>query len=248
MTAARHEASPAPPAGDRQADFIGADDLQQPYWATVDSAVASAPLTHVAAAVPRILRAVVSGAWRESRAVTSVLAVLHAVSGGLVSFGLLATADVVVELLAAGAGPESVVAALPALALVIASFGGVALLDSAVRALRGILLPRIELAARDRLYAAVSAVDLVAFDDADFAELVRRATAHGPSCAMARTPPASSSGQRCPGPRPSSPPGSCTRCLCRSCCCPRCRRVGQACGRLASHTRHSWRRPPCIAG
>ena len=42
--------------------------------------------------------------------------------------------------------------------------------------LQGALVPRVEQRAQDQLHAAVIDVELVAFDDADFAELVDRAT------------------------------------------------------------------------
>jgi ATP-binding cassette subfamily B protein len=46
---------------------------------------------------------------------------------------------------------------------------------------QGALVPRVEQRAQDDLHAAVLRVDLAAFDDADFTELVERASSEGPS-------------------------------------------------------------------
>jgi ATP-binding cassette subfamily B protein len=67
-----------------------------------------------------------------------------------------------------------VLAALPALALVAVAYGLRGLLDAAVAAVQAALVPRVERAAQDELHAAVLALELIAFDDADFTELVER--------------------------------------------------------------------------
>jgi ATP-binding cassette subfamily B protein len=72
-----------------------------------------------------------------------------------------------------------VVAALPALLLVMASYAARGMLEAAVGAVHAVLAPRVELHAQDELHAAVIGVELVAFDDADFVELVRRAAGQG---------------------------------------------------------------------
>ena len=77
-------------------------------------------------------------------------------------------------LLEQGPTPERVVAALPSLALVVAAYAARGLLDAAVAAVQAGLIPRVEQRAQDDLHAAVLEVDLVAFDDADFTELVDR--------------------------------------------------------------------------
>ena len=101
-------------------------------------------------------------------------------AGLVTAFGLLATADVFTRLLAQGPTPERVVAALPALALVVGAAATRGLLDAAIGALSGALVPMVEQRARDQLHEAVIHVELAAFDDADFAELVDRSSYHGP--------------------------------------------------------------------
>jgi ATP-binding cassette subfamily B protein len=92
---------------------------------------------------------------------------------------LLATANVFTQLLAQGPTPQRVVAALPALVLVVASYAARGLLGAAVGAVQAVLAPQVALRAQDELQAAVIGEELVAFDDADFVELVNRASSQG---------------------------------------------------------------------
>jgi ATP-binding cassette subfamily B protein len=105
--------------------------------------------------------------------------VLHVLSGCVTAFGLLATADVLTELLEQGPTPERVVASLPSIAFVVGAFALGALLESAVALVQGMLTPYVEMAARDRMHRAVLDVEAAAFDDADFRELVRQGGERG---------------------------------------------------------------------
>jgi ATP-binding cassette subfamily B protein len=105
---------------------------------------------------------------------TMLTGVVQLVAGAVTALGLLATASMFTSLLEEMPTPERVVAALPSLALVAAAFAARGLLDAAVAAVQAELVPRVEQRAQDDLYAAVVEVDLVAFDDADFTELVDR--------------------------------------------------------------------------
>jgi ATP-binding cassette subfamily B protein len=119
-------------------------------------------------------------AWQTSPRLTLLAAAVQLVSGCATAFGLLATANVFTQLLEQDATPQRVVvAALPALMLVMASYAARGLLDAAVGAVQAVLAPRVELRAQDELHAAVVGADLVAFDDADFVELVRRTLGRG---------------------------------------------------------------------
>ncbi|PZS24811.1 MAG: hypothetical protein DLM61_21250 [Pseudonocardiales bacterium] len=123
------------------------------------------------------------------------------------------------------------VAALPALMLVMASYAARGLLDAAVGAVQAVLAPRVELRAQDELHAAVVGADLVAFDDADFVELVRRTLGRGiisVGQGIADAGNLLSSAISLP-PR-SSPPACSTPCWRRWCCWPRCPTAGRACG------------------
>ena len=104
---------------------------------------------------------------------------LHVLSGCVTAFSLLATANVLTQLLEQGPTPERVVASLPAIALVVTAYGTRALLDAAVALVQGVLSPQVEWAARDTLYESLLGVEAASFDDADFRELVRQGGIQG---------------------------------------------------------------------
>jgi ATP-binding cassette subfamily B protein len=161
--------------------LIGVEDMETPRWAQGYAATANAGLRAVAAKVPATVALAVRWAWRASPSLTLLAGVVQLAAGAVTAFGLLATADVFTQLLAQGPTPERVVAALPAIATVVAAGAARGLLDAAVAAVQGALVPRVEQRAQDDLHAAVLRVDLAAFDDADFTELVERASSEGPS-------------------------------------------------------------------
>lgn len=159
--------------------LIGADDLTTPPWAKVYEAMAGSDTSRMLRAAPVALGVLVRLAWQTSPRLTLLAGAVELAAGCATAFGLLATATVFTQLLEQGPTPQRVVAALPALGLVMASFAARGLLDAAVGAVQAVLAPRVELRAQDELHAAVIGVELVAFDDADFVELVRRTSAQG---------------------------------------------------------------------
>jgi ATP-binding cassette subfamily B protein len=161
------------------APLIGIDGVAAPKWAAVDREVAEAGWWRTVRSVPITVATVVRLSWRVSHGWTLVAGLVHLASGCVTAFGLLATANVLAELLEQGPTPERVIASLPAIALVVASFAVRAGLDSVVSLVQGVLAPRVEQAARDQLYVIVLGVPAVAFDDSDFRELVRQGGVHG---------------------------------------------------------------------
>jgi ATP-binding cassette, subfamily B, bacterial len=161
--------------------LIGVEDITTPSWAEGYAATADAGLRAVAAEAPGTVALTVRWAWRSSPALTLLAGGVQLAAGAATAFGLLATADVFTQLLAEGPTPARLVAALPAIAAVVAASAARGLLDASVAAVQGALAPRVEQQAQDDLHAAVLEVDLAAFDDADFAELVERANMHGPN-------------------------------------------------------------------
>ena len=159
--------------------LIGVDDVKTPSWAKVGEAVADAGIGSMLRAAPGAMGMLVRLAWQTSPRLTLLAAVVELLSGCATAFGLLATANVFTQLLEEGPTPQRVVAALPALTLVMASYAAGGLLDATVGAVHAVLAPRVELRVQDELHAAVIGVELVAFDDADFVELMRRASAQG---------------------------------------------------------------------
>jgi ATP-binding cassette subfamily B protein len=163
-----------------RAPLIGADDLTTPPWALGYESTAKAGVLAVASAAPKTVALAVRWAWRTSRWLTVLAGAVQLAAGAVTAFGLLATADVFTRLLEAGPTPERLVAALPAIAAVVAAYATRGLLDATIAAVQGALVPRVEQLAQDVLHAEILQVELAAFDDADFAELVERAASHGP--------------------------------------------------------------------
>ncbi|MFC4942190.1 ABC transporter ATP-binding protein [Pseudonocardia sp. GCM10023141] len=163
------------------APLIGVADMATPHWASGHERAANAGLLAIARAAPRTAATAVLWGWRTSPRLTVLTALVHLVSGAVTAFGLLATAGVFAHLLEQGPTPERVLAALPAVAAVVAAGAARGLLVAATGAVDGMLLPQVEQRAQYEIHAAVLAADLVAFEDADFAELVERAGMMGPS-------------------------------------------------------------------
>jgi ATP-binding cassette, subfamily B, bacterial len=155
--------------------LIGVDDLATPEWAKGYEATAQAGLRAIAREAPRTVATAVRWAWAADRRLTVLVAALQLVTGAVTAFGLLATANVFTRLLEGGATPDRLVAALPAVAAVVAALAARGLLDAGVATATGILQPKVERRADDLLHSTVIDIELAAFDDADFTELVNRA-------------------------------------------------------------------------
>jgi ATP-binding cassette subfamily B protein len=159
--------------------LIGVDDLKTPSWALVGETVAGSGTSKMLRAAPAALHVLVRLAWRTSPRLTLLAVAVELASGCATAFGLLATANVLAQLLEQGPTPQRVVAAIPALLLVMASYAARGLLDAAVGAVQAVLTPQVEQRAQDELHTAMIDAELIAFDDADFMELVRRTSARG---------------------------------------------------------------------
>jgi ATP-binding cassette subfamily B protein len=159
--------------------LIGVDDVKIPSWAAVPEEMAAAGSGRMLRAAPAAMGLLIRLAWQSAPRLTVLAGAVELASGGATAFGLLATANMFAQLLEQGPTPQRVLAALPALLLVTASFAVRGLLDAAVGAVHAVLAPRVELRAQDELHTAVVGVELVAFDDADFVELVRQASTQG---------------------------------------------------------------------
>jgi ATP-binding cassette subfamily B protein len=159
--------------GERE-PLIGVEDMVTPFYLKDQEEASGAGVWTAARRTPRTVRILVGWAWRASPRLTAAAAAVQLAGAAVGTFGLLATADVFTRLLAAGPTPQRVLDALPALAVVAAAAAARGLLDSVGAAVQAELSPRIERAAEDELYSALVRADLVAFDDPDFTELVRR--------------------------------------------------------------------------
>ncbi|GAA5093446.1 ABC transporter ATP-binding protein [Nocardia iowensis] len=161
------------------APLVGVDEMTTPKWMTVDQQVANAGLWRTLLALPAGARVVVGLAWHASRRLTILTAVLAVAGGCATAFGLLATADALTMLLAQGPTPQRVVSALPAVGLVVAALAARALIESATATAQAVLKPRVEQIARDKAHTAIARVDLIAFEDSEYADLIRQGLQRG---------------------------------------------------------------------
>jgi ATP-binding cassette subfamily B protein len=137
----------------------------------------------MAARLPRLVRDALAMAWSASRRDTGIALGANLAVGLLTALGLLATRDVVSALLATGPTADRVQAAIPALAWVAAATATRSGLSIASGWAQSRLTPQVEALVRARLLTATTSVDLVAFDDAGFADEMERARYRGTDAA-----------------------------------------------------------------
>lgn len=158
------------PAGKRLT-IVGSEGPEQPQWAA-ERLEASGWKT--LRTFPATVSATVRLVWRSSPRLTLLTVAAQCASGAMTAFGLLATSAVFTQLLNGGPTPHKVVAALPSIIVVVLAYSARSCLSSAVNAAQGSLTPRVTMQANVELNAAVSQVDLIAFEDADFSDLLRQ--------------------------------------------------------------------------
>ncbi|TCO52901.1 ABC transporter ATP-binding protein [Actinocrispum wychmicini] len=159
--------------------LVGVDEVDLPQWTAVDQRVADAGLWRTVQALPANARVVIGLAMRASRKLSLVTGLLKIVTGCVTAFGLLATADVLNVLLAPGSLSVNVVDSLPAVGVVVAAYAARALLEAASAAAEAVLKPRVEQSVHENIHAAVARVDLIAFEDSDYADLLRQCMKDG---------------------------------------------------------------------
>lgn len=151
------------------------EELATPYWHLDRSEGPRRTLRRLPAITAPVLRLI----WQCGRWPALTILVLQLGSGVATASGLLATAAVLDELLAAGAAPDRLVAAIPSLVLVasIVALRGAA--EAAVELARARLEPALRRVAEERLFAAALGVQLSDFDDVDFYDGLHRARDRG---------------------------------------------------------------------
>ncbi|CAM4395830.1 ABC transporter ATP-binding protein [Nocardia ninae] len=159
--------------------LVGIDEMTTPTWMTVDKQVAEAGIWRTLRALPAGARVVTGLAWQASRRLTLLTALLSIAGGFATAIGLLATADVLTTLLAQGPTAQRVVAALPAVGSVVAALAARALLESGSATAEALLKPRVEQQARDKAHTAIARVELIAFEDSEYADLIRQGLQRG---------------------------------------------------------------------
>jgi ATP-binding cassette subfamily B protein len=166
-------------AGDAAAEALFGGPVQPGSgWAQHQWAVIGVSFLAVARALPRTIGQAVRLAWGADRPALLAVAVCEVGRGGAAAFGLLATNQVLLELLGAGPTPDRVRAALPALTLVVAAAVLASLMGAVSVAAAGRLEPRVERLANMRLLERAARVELAAIEDNAFHNLLESAQ-HG---------------------------------------------------------------------
>ncbi|HJP72872.1 MAG TPA: ABC transporter ATP-binding protein [Pseudonocardiaceae bacterium] len=156
--------------------LVGPEVSEQPQWAARHlEAGGWQTLRTFPATVVSTVRLV----WRSSPWLTLLTVLTECASGAVTTFGLLSTSAVLTQLLSGGPTPARVVAALPAIAAVVAAYTARSGLSAAVGSVQGALIPRVQLTADLELNKAMAEVDLIAFEDADFTDLLRQTGQRG---------------------------------------------------------------------
>ncbi|WP_282703823.1 ATP-binding cassette domain-containing protein [Streptomyces sp. CC219B] len=154
-------------------------ELAKEPWEMNEANLFSAGFWAMARGLPALSGHVLRLAWQTSRIDTAAAIVLNAVSGGLLSVGLLATTSVMQSLFAAGPTPDRVRDALPSLLLVALALSLRSSFQAAASWAQARLIPRIERAVELRLIGLTTRVDLASYDDARFHDGLQRARERG---------------------------------------------------------------------
>ncbi|MEU0093283.1 ABC transporter ATP-binding protein [Kribbella sp. NPDC006257] len=159
--------------------LVGVDDVTAPDWLVISQQAATSGLRTTLRSQPAAIGLVTSLAWRASRRLTLAVLLLQLAAGCAAALGLLATADVLTELLAGGPTPERLTASLPAVAQLVVLLATRALLEALSGAAQAALRPRVEQAAQRELHLTVAEVALIAFEDSEYVDLLRQGKERG---------------------------------------------------------------------
>lgn len=149
-------------------------------WTAHDEAVRTAGFWVVVRKLPKVYGRLLRECFRAGP--MNTVAIIGGVTSAeiLTAVGLLATTDVLSSLLTAGPTPERVRAAAPGLALMLIALVVRAGLREIVDWQRSRLVPKLQLAIRTRLLTLTTAVELVAFDDRRFRDVLHRVRDRSP--------------------------------------------------------------------
>lgn len=166
-------AGPAAVQGD---PLFGSGIVFQMGWARHHGEVAEASLGQLARRLPQLIKICLRLGWRADRRGLIMLLVCQSATGIATAFGLLATNEVLIRLLAEGPSPARAVAALPALILVGVAAGGGALMSIAGTAASGRLRPRVTRHAFSELMTRATSVELSVFELGSFHDTLEGAS------------------------------------------------------------------------
>lgn len=160
------------PAGD-----VG--DLATGYWEVHKEEAAAASMTAMARRLPALMRAAMSLGWRASRRDTVAVVVCNLTAGAMTSSGLLATNQVLTQLLSAVPTADRLRAALPALVLVAGLGAARSVLLAGAGWAQERLRPMVDRLAEQDLWEVTIRMDAAAFEDSDVHDQMLRARDQG---------------------------------------------------------------------
>lgn len=129
--------------------------------------------------LPTLIGQVMRLAWRASRRDLAATIAFNVAAGVFTAFGLLATTGVLTALFSAGPTPDRVRSAAPELVLVGAAVTVRAVFSAAAQWAQARLRPQVQQIVEQQLYELTTAIELAAFDDAEFQDDLHRARLRG---------------------------------------------------------------------
>jgi ATP-binding cassette, subfamily B, bacterial len=150
-------------------------ELTENTWVIHDAEITNANVRTIVRALPRSARLLFGLAWQASPAASIASCALHLVMAATSAFGLLAAASAVQSLVTDDPSLARLRTKLPALLLVAAVYAARGVAESAATAAGARLRPGVRRVAESRVLAAAAHVDLVAYDDDQFHDLMMRA-------------------------------------------------------------------------
>lgn len=153
-------------------------------WHAKTTELAETGMLTMSRRLPALVGQVMRLAWQANRADLIVTIVFNVVSGVFTAFGLLATTGVLTALFSAGPTPGRVQAAAPQLLMVGVAVTVRATCAAVAQWAQARLRPQVQQIVEQRLYEVTTAIDLAAFDDAEFQDDLHRARLRGADSAQ----------------------------------------------------------------
>ncbi len=154
-------------------------ELAASYWRAYDDRMTSIGFMAMLREFPGLVIQAVRLAYRASPIDIVGTIALNLMSGFFTGYALLATTGVLQALFASGPTPHRVKAAIPSLLLVSASVAARSGLQAAAGWAEARLGPQVDRVVELRLFELTTQIELAAFDDSDFHDMMKRARDRG---------------------------------------------------------------------
>ncbi|MGI5207625.1 ABC transporter ATP-binding protein [Spirillospora sp. CA-108201] len=160
-------------------DALMGPALSEHKWYRKAAELSDTGTLTMARRLPTLIGQVMRLAWRASRRDLAATIAFNVAAGVFTAFGLLATTGVLSALFSAGPTPDRVRAAAPELVLVGAAVTVRAAFSAGAQWAQARLRPQVQQIVEQRLYELTTAIELAAFDDAEFQDDLHRARLRG---------------------------------------------------------------------